>query len=247
MSDTFDRMQAQGEREAARQTVPQIPAKDLDEAFQNTHAWLNKTESERRLFQEGRSGIEDVKARATAMGVEMSDKEAVAIALQLDQRQAQAAPAIPAELQASMQAVRELYGDQVPFHQAAQRYAEIDKLVRSDPVEGVRWIAEQSGLNPLQLAQQLAMRYGNQQVVMQNAENIISQYFESNPDASKYEAEILAAIEGGKIKRTGHITGDLHRAFQYASKQVRKAGKRSTESKFRSMMEAAYDRAKARK
>jgi hypothetical protein len=34
--------------------------------------------------------------------------------------------------------------------------------VKADPVKGVAWIAEQSGMNRLQLAQALAVRFGDQ-------------------------------------------------------------------------------------
>lgn len=157
-------------------------------------------------------------------------------------------PRKPASHAHSRHAVwRAAYGDTVPFHQAAARYAEIDRSFRSDPVGTIAQMANQSGMPPLVLAQQLALKYGNQQVVQQNAEAIVGQYFETNPDAAKLQPAMMKAIESGQVKRTGHIAGDLHRAYQFAAKQQRKASKQSTEEKLRGTLEAAYDRAKGRK
>jgi hypothetical protein len=130
------------------------------------------------------------------------------------------------------------------------RYAEIDRLVKADPVEGVKWIAEQSGMNPLQLAQQLAFRYGNQQAVMHNAERIVADWFENTPGAKAVEADMVKAIESGAVKRTGHFAADLQNALRYVQgqqKQRKARAARSTDAKLRDSMEEIYDRARARR
>lgn len=250
MSAVYDKTQSQAEREAIRHTVPTAPAaKDLDTAFERTADWMSKSDSERAQMTDARNDVQKIKDNAAKFGVELSETDALKLAFELEQKQSQAAPAVPAELQASMQAVQQLYPDQ-PAHQMIGRYAEIDRLVKADPVEGVKWIAEQSGMNPLQLAQQLAFRYGNQQAVMHNAERIVADWFENTPGAKAVEADMVKAIESGAVKRTGHFAADLQNALRYVrgqQKQRKARAARSTDAKLRDSMEEIYDRARARR
>lgn len=136
MSSIFDKQQAKAEQETARQTVPQVPAKDLDEAFTNTAAWPDKTEAEHKTFQEGRTAVDDLKARARSMRVELANKEAVAIALQLDGNQKTAAPAILTELAPVLQTAKQLYPES-NFHEVAANHLSWDRHLRNDPIQGV--------------------------------------------------------------------------------------------------------------
>jgi hypothetical protein len=120
---------------------------------------------------------------------------------------------------------------------------EIDKMVKADPVQGVAWIAEQSGLNPLQLAQQLAIRLGNQQMIMHNATSMVDDFFRGNPEAVKLEKEMLSAIESGAVPRTGSIANDLQAALNHARRQQRSERKARRQGRhIERSLAAVYDR-----
>ena len=247
LGKVFDAMQARGEQQEANAMPPPASKQSLEEAFDRTASWMEKSAADRHADSGAANEVSRLKERAAALGVELTDADALKLAFEIEQKQGgNSQGGIPSELAPTMQAVQQLYPDQAP-HQIINRYAEIDRSFKSDPVGTIGWMAQQTGMPPLVLAQELALKYGNQEIVRQNAEHIVGQYFETNPDALKVQAAMMKAIEAGHVKRTGHIAGDLHRAYQFASKQQRRAGKRSTEAKLRDSMEIIYDRAKGRK
>jgi hypothetical protein len=103
-------------------------------------------------------------------------------------------------------------------------------------------------LNPLQLAQQLAVRYGDQTAILADAEQSLGDWFASNPEAAQYESLMIEAIESGAVRRTGHFTKDLEAAFRHAQKTQRTERKQRKQGKHldRSLREV-YDRMQKQK
>ena len=60
------------------------------------------------------------------------------------------------------EAMRSVYKDHDP-NQTAQWFAQVKQSFDRDPIAATAWAAEQYGLSPLQLAQQIYQRYGQQQ------------------------------------------------------------------------------------
>ena len=60
------------------------------------------------------------------------------------------------------EAMRSVYKDHDP-NQTATWFAQVKQSFDSDPIAATAWAAEQYGLTPLQLAQQIYQRYGQQQ------------------------------------------------------------------------------------
>ena len=73
MSDTFDRMQAEGEQEAARETIPAVPGTTLDQAFLATADWMAKSEADK-------AQMTDAHGNAAKFGVELSEADALKLA-----------------------------------------------------------------------------------------------------------------------------------------------------------------------
>lgn len=244
MSKVYDALTAKSEQQIAKDTPPTVPAKNLSEAFEHTFEWMSKSDTEKAVATDAHTLVEQVKENAKKFGVELSDTDALKLAFEMETKGAQAQPGIPQELAAPMKSLRQLYPDQPP-HQVVSRYAEIDRLVKSDPVEGIRWIAEQSGMNPLVLAQKLAFRYGNQVQVQANAERLVGEWLEANPAAESLHSEMLEAIGSGKVPRTGNFANDLQNALRHVQRAKHQEAKRrpkTTDAKLRQSLTDTFDR-----
>jgi hypothetical protein len=200
---------------------------------------LPKAEQD-RLAKE-RAEIDSLKQFAQSHDIDL------ATAQQLKATQVAQQPQLPPELHSSLESVRQLYPEDAP-HAVVQQYAQIDRMIKTDPVGGLAWIAQQSGLNPLQLSRDLAVRFGDQQVVMHNAERMINDWFGSNPQASQFENLMVEAIQSGAVKRTGDFGTDLQAAYAHAQRQQRSERKQRKQGKHldRTLAEV-YDRAARRK
>lgn len=245
MGQVFDRLQAANEKRSHEEAVLKpvegtgLKGATLEDTFSRTYDFLHMRPEERVFKAAVRNEVDTVKQFAKEHGLSVEQAELMRLSAIAGQR---AQPQIPAELHSSMKSVRQMYPDQ-PFHQITQRYSEIDKMVKADPVQGVAWIAKQSGLNPLQLAQQLAMRFGDPTIITNNATRLVEEFFASNPDAAKLEGEMLAAIQGEKFRRTGSIANDLQTALNHARRQQRSERKTRRQGKhIENSMSKIYDK-----
>jgi hypothetical protein len=238
MSAIFDKAEGQTEKQAHREG-PLSPPTGAAQPKDNLSDTFSKVEKD-RLAKE-RAEIDGLKEFAQTHNIDL------ATAQQLKAAQVAQQPQIPPELHSSLESVRQLYPDDKP-HEVVQQYAQIDKMIKTDPIGGLAWIAQQSGLNPLQLSRDLAVRFGDQQVVMHNAERMINDWFGSNPGASQYESLMVEAIASGAVKRTGDFGTDLQAAYAHAQRQQRSERKNRKQGKHldRTLAEA-YDRAARRK
>jgi hypothetical protein len=228
MGKVFDRIEARGEARNHRESPMAPPApiestanKPFDESFQRTFDYLQMPKAERERLAMERAEIDALKEYAKTHDISLEAAHALKGGQHPSQPQPGQPPQIPAELAPAMESVKQLYGDKLPFHEAAKRYANVDAYLRKDPIDGLRYIGEQLGLSPLQLAQQLAVRFGDQQLVMHNASGIVDQFFTDHPEAAQFESAMLEAVEKNAIRRTGSIATDLQAALAYAQKQQR--------------------------
>jgi hypothetical protein len=251
MGQVFDRLQAETSKRSHAEAIlkpaeptetngAQLKGATLRETFERRYDFLKMPPEERALKAVVRNEVDAVKAFAKEHGISPEQAEAMR---QTAFGQQKAAPQIPPELHSSIESVRQIYPNQ-PFHEVANRYVEIDRLVKSDPVQGVAWIAEQFGMNPLQLAQALAMRFGDQTAIMSNATRLVDDFFVNNPEAAALEDGMLKAIESGAVKRTGSIANDLQAALSHAKRETSKVTRaKKTGSHLKASFREAYDRA----
>jgi hypothetical protein len=257
MSKVFDKSERSAEkRDAADMPTPiaevapwDKKAPTLDEGFAKTYDWLELSQAERDRRTAADQEVTRLKEQAAALGVDISKADALFLSklerqteLLEQAKGGQPNTQVPAEYSRAAEAVREIYPEDAPAA-VFEKYTAIDKLVKSDPVQGVAWIAEQAGLNPLQMAQQLAVRYGDQTAIMADAQNSVDDWMNARPEAAQLESIMIEGLETGKVRRSGHFEKDLEAAFKWAQKEQRterkdrKAGRHLDRS-----LRAVYDR-----
>lgn len=223
-------------------STPQMPAlpqgSSIEDSITKSYEWIAETSPEdKKILSAFDQQKQAEDAALKSLGLTREEYEATKQTKLLEQQVAQAA--VPQELAAPMQTVRELYGDQVSFHQAAAQYAHIDRLVRSNPVEGISQIIKNTGHDELEVLRALALKHNPAEIQQSfeqgRVQTIVDSFFEFNPDAVKFEEEILA-----NIQRTGNPARDLKNAYEKARGERRgRSGKvKSLESRLRD----AYDR-----
>jgi hypothetical protein len=233
MAKVFD--DAQAKSPESRHVMPPVPSANLNEAFENTLDWMNKSEGERATMTDAHGQVARLKANAAQMGVELDDTEALKMAFQIEQG---GRAAIPAELTPAMESVKSLYGDQVPFHEAAQRYAQIDSLVRSNPAQGLSEIIKSTGGDEREILREMAAKHSPQEwqqhFAQRDAEVYVEAFLAAYPDADQ-----PAMIEAfGKLKQGGTYGERLHAAYRLTKQQPRKPKQKSMEARMRETYEA---------
>jgi hypothetical protein len=247
MGAVFDKMEKADERQAHREsplsppTEAAQPKDNLSATFEKAYDYLSMPKAEQDKLAAERAQIDEIKKFAADHGISLAEAQSL--------KGAQAAPQpgqLPAEFSKTVESAKAL-GYSAPFHEVTQRWADIDAHIRKDPVQGVAWLASQFDMNPLQLAQQLAVRFGDQQVIMSNAERMIEDFFDRNPGSADLQDLMLEAVESGAVRRTGHMASDLQTAFNYAQRAAKKQGTAKRQGKHldRTMREA-FDRANRR-
>jgi hypothetical protein len=246
LSAAYDKIEGKADRQAHREAPlsPSTPVeatadKSFDASFSKTFDYLQLSKGEQDKQAAERQSIDDIKAFAKSHNLSFAEAQAY------KGQQPQSGQLSP-ELSAAAESVRQLYGDK-PFHEITKGYADLDAYLRKDPIDGLRHIGEQLGMNRLQLAQQLAVRFGDQQLVMHNATNLVDNWFASNQAAEPLQDIMLELIQSGKVQRSGSITNDLQTAFDLAQRQQKSERKERKQHKHLDRsLRSAYDRAQAR-
>jgi hypothetical protein len=219
MGAVFDRMEKADDRQEHREgplspATETAPPKDtLSATFEKAYDFIQMPKAEQDRLAEERAEIDGLKEFAKTHGISVAEAQALK-GTQLAGQPGQ----LPPEYAKLTESVKQLYPDDKP-HEVFEQYAAIDKLVKSDPLSGIAWIAERtSGMNPLQLAQGLAIRFGDQTAIMHDAQSTIDQWMATNPQAAQLEGLMVEALESGAVRRSGHFTNDLEAAFKHAQK-----------------------------
>jgi hypothetical protein len=240
----WDRAEARSAKDDTQRMIP-TASKNLTEAFDAYAAWTDKSPEQQESLRDAHDLVSRVKANAAAMGLTISDEAALDKAMHIEEQQS----AVPPELQPALQAVQQTYPDMAP-HEAVGRYVEMDRLVRQNPVEAVSQILRNTGHNEVEVLRAMALRHNPQEIqqsfALSKAETVVDTFFQLNPDAAKYEAEITAAI-----KPTGNYAGDLQKAYAKV-KGDRRSGRsggrsRSLESEMADILNAKEAREAARR
>jgi hypothetical protein len=248
MGKIFDKSTGKAQLADEQKTVPSItPATSLDDAFEKTAEHIYSSKEQRATVADAHKLVEQVRDRAARFGVKLDDAQAMEAAMKLEETLAQEAKAQAADpWQPAAQEISQHYPGQAP-HEIARGYAQLETRLRADPVAGVAEIANGIGMHPLQLAQNIFQRYGQQQnqPTQQDVNRlygIVEQAYSQNPRMAELEQDVLDEL--GATKRSGDPAADLHRAVQKAEAKNRK---RSTSDRMDRSMNAAYDRAAGRK
>jgi hypothetical protein len=234
MAKVFDKAEAKAERQATLDCVPSEsstpgnpldpPVNSIDLAFEKAYDFITASPAEKAQQRADHKLLEQAKANAERLGITL-DQQGLYFAVQdLKEKQDAAAKAqgqagqLPAEYAKTVESVRELYPQDTPAA-VFEQYAAIDKFIKSDPLSGIAWLAERtSGLNPLQLARDLAIRFGDETAILSDAQGTIDEWMASRPEAAQLESLMIEGLESGKVRRSGHFEKDLESAYRYAQK-----------------------------
>jgi hypothetical protein len=251
MNSVFDKLEGKSDKQDHREaslgppTVVEESKDKLGDTFSKVYDYLEMSPQQQAQQAKERAAIDDIKQFAAEHNLSFAEAQSYKQGQEPNVQPGQQ-PQLAPELSKVAEATKAL-GYDAPFHEVVDRYNQIDRLVQSDPVQGVTWIAQQAGLNPLQLAQQIALRYGQESALLGSAEHVVNDFFTDNADAAKLEDAMLAAVESGKVRRTGNVQADLEAAFKYAQRQAKKEGTAKRQGKHldRSLSEI-YDRMQKR-
>jgi hypothetical protein len=248
MSSIHDRLASRNEKAEAEKVIPIAAGSSMQTAFETVSDFLDRPKSEQSEIRDSHAQVERIKQNALEkFGVTLTDQEALSHALKIEADEA--GRGIPAEFAPAVQAVQQTYPDMAP-HEAVGRYVEMDRLVRQNPVEAVSQILRNTGHNEVEVLRAMALRHNpaeiQQSFALSKAETVVDTFFQLNPDAAKFEQEIIAAI-----KPTGNYAGDLKAAYNKV-KGDRRSGRsggrsRSMESEMADILAAKEAREAGRR
>ena len=248
MGKIFDKSTGKAQLADEQKTVPSVqPGDSLDSAFEKTWDHLHSTETQKATIADAHKLVEQVRENAARFGVTLTDEQAMSKAMELEYVQQQEAKAEAGNpYNGAAEAMRSVYKDHDP-NQTATWFAQVKQSFDSDPIAATAWAAEQYGLTPLQLAQQIYQRYGQQQNQptqqdVARVQAMVEQEYAQNPRMEELGDDILAELKSSKL--TGDRAADLRRAVQKAEAKSRK---RSTSDRLGRSMESIYDRKAGRK
>lgn len=181
----------------------------IEQAFERTSQWLDMPVEERKSLATASEDIAARRAEADRLGITLEQHAALTAieAGKSDQRQA-------AAYEPAAAVMRAIYPEAHPS-EVAQRYAEIDRFVRADPVAGLRWLAEQYGVDPRQIAP--APQAPAQP---QDVRSAVVNFAESKPDWVQHQGSILAEMNSGRFAFTGNTEADLQRAYDVVKSRI---------------------------
>ena len=245
MGKVYDKSTAKDDFILGKRDVPSAKADNFNSAFESTYKWLNETpKAEQERMRDASALVDQVRDNAKKFGVELTEQEAMARAMELEYTLAQEAKeAAGNPYNGAAEAMRSVYKDHDP-NETAQWFAQVKQSFDQDPIAATSWAAEQYGLSPLQLAQQIYQRYGQQesqptQADVGRVQNIVEQAFAQNPRLEELNDDILNELKSESFKRSGDAAADLRWAVKRAEAKNRK---RSTGDKIDRSMNATYSR-----
>jgi hypothetical protein len=207
----FDAIQAREDAAPRMPTPMAATGKDIGEAVDRSSRWLDTPIAERKALAEAHEDIEQRRAEAAKLGLTLQEREAIIAA-----EQRKTAAAEQSEFEPVKASYRELYPEAKPA-EVAQRYGEIDKFIRKNPAAGIRWLAEQYGVDVSQLGQP---------PVQQSADPVraaLDSFASQHADWRTYGNAMVQAINSGAIPRTADYAADLAAAYRYVKARTKEA------------------------
>jgi hypothetical protein len=253
LGEIHDRSEAREDAVIASKEVPSTRVDSFDDAFAKTYDFLNASPAEKATLQSASKLVEQVRENAKRFGVELSDTEAFKAAMDLEnsQRAEQAAGYAPV-----VDHMKSVFPDQNPV-ETSRWFADIKRSADQDLPGTIAWMAQQYNVHPMQLAQEIARRYGNQPMQAQQyqaqqyqgpsdaaVQSMIDGVAPTLPNFNRLEEDIIELLESGKVKRTGDPERDLKAAWKEA---MRRDTKLTADEKLDKSLRRTYDRANSRK
>jgi hypothetical protein len=158
LGQIHDRAENRTEAALAQKDVPSAKVDSFDDAFAKTYDFLNAPESEKATQRDASKLIETVRENAKRFGVTLSDEAALKAAMDLENQQVAAAASEHAPV---VEHMRSAFKDASPV-EGARWFSQVASNFRQDPVGTIAYLAGQTGMSAMQVAQQLAHRFGNQ-------------------------------------------------------------------------------------
>jgi hypothetical protein len=232
LGKVHDRAEAKSEAIIGAKDVPSAKTDSFDAAFEKNYDFMNAPKAQREEMQSASKLVEEVRANAKKFGVELSDKDALFAAMQLEAQQTAAAATEHAPVVDHM---RSAFKDSSPV-ESAKFFSDVKRAADQDLPGTVAWMAERYGMHPMQLAQAIAQRYGQMQQVQPQQyqqqgydtqqiaalSNIIEQFGERNPRMEELEPEILALLRSEQFQRSNASPQrKLEVAYEFALKQTK--------------------------
>lgn len=205
----FDAIQKRGDETPRMPSPMAVTGKDIGAAVERASEWLDTPLDERKALAAAHGDIEHRRAEAAKLGLTLEEREAIIAA-----EQRQAAQAEASEFEPVKTAYRELYPE-AKASEVAHRYGEIDKFIRKDPAAGIRWLAEQYGVDVAQLVQPQPM----QQHQPQDVRSVVVAFANRTPDWAQLQTPILKALQSGAVPLTGDTEADLKKAYEHVKSQ----------------------------
>ena len=243
---TYDRIEGKAALADEQRTIPAVKSAEPlgTESFEKSWDHIHSTKAEKTTRLEAHKAVQERIANAAKMGVTLSEQEATRMLWEEDHFQAQQEQNQAVnEWAPAAQEIQKFYPNEHPAAIAAE-YARLEGRFRADPVAGAAEIANGIGMHPLQLAQQIYQRYGQQQNQptqqdVARVQNVVEQAFAQNPRLEEIEQDVLAELQSESFKRSGDTAADLRWAVKRAEAKNRK---RSTGDKIDRSMNATYSR-----
>jgi hypothetical protein len=195
------------ERRERKPEMPAIEGEKLADRVTRAHEWTAMSAAERRLESDAAKDVGELKALAEKYGVSIAEAEAIKTNALLQQN---------SELGPIADDMRAVFKDSTPA-ESAKFFRQTAEAFRQDPIATLAHLGGQAGLHPMQLAQLIAQRYGNQQPqqpmqqyqtdaanleAYRAVEGAINAFAEQNPQMLEYESEMVEILSSPQFQQS---------------------------------------------
>jgi hypothetical protein len=247
LGQIHDRAEGKTEAALAQKEVPSAKLDSFDSAFAKTYDFLHSTEAEKSTQRDASKLVETVRENAKKFGVALDDQAALEAAMRLEERQS--AEAVQAGERGPLaDHMRSAFRDSSPV-ESAKWFSQVKANFEQDPIGTLAYLAAQTGMSPLQAAQAIAQRFGNQAPQQQQFQSrqqaeaavmaMIDRVVPELENFSGLEGEIEEVLGSAAFKRTGNYESDLKAAYKEAR---RRDAKLSKDDRMEKSMRRIYDK-----
>jgi DNA polymerase III delta prime subunit len=198
MSDVWDKLERQEEK---KPEMPSIEGGRIAERMERSHEWLHLSKAEKKLQSDAAKDVSEMKAIAEKYGVSLAEAEAIK-QTELMKSANEHAPAV--------EHLRGAFSGSTPV-ESAKWFRDTTEAFRRDPIATLAHLGSQAGLHPMQVAQAIAQRYGNQPMQGQHQSNdaalaamesTVAQFAEKNPRLNDLEDEVVGILQSDAFQRS---------------------------------------------
>lgn len=221
---TYDKAEAREER---KPEMPAIEGEKLADRVERAHDWHNLSKAEQKEKSAVAAEIEHLKKVAKDHNLTLQEAQAV-VQSELMRSAGEHGPIA--------EDMRAVFKDATPA-ESSKFFRQTAEAFRQDPIQTLAHLGSQAGLNPMQLAQAIAQRYGNQPIQAQQyqqqsynaqfaaTEKVIEDFAANNPRMEKLQSEIISILEHPTMQNSKQPPAQkLAAAFRIATGRERKLG-----------------------